>query len=265
MDRLRRIAAWGAAVIGLLVLGALIAEFAPLGPLGERTEQGAAATEPVAAPTVPDPVVPETTVPVEATTAPTAAPSTTATPTTTATTAVPPIEPVGDPIPVEELELGETQIGELEVGDPADVVLGRLAASLGPPAADTGFFTSAGDFGTCPGEEVRIVRFGMLVVVAVRNDLGEELFTSYRLDEIFADDLAAGPFLATISGLRVGDTVADLQARYSSLDIQFFDGTDAVFFELRSADDGRLLLYGPVTASGPEGLVRGIYSPDQCG
>ncbi|MGI9528921.1 MAG: hypothetical protein ACR2NG_04360 [Acidimicrobiia bacterium] len=68
--------------------------------------------------------------------------------------------------------------------------------------------------------------------------------------------------LATLSGLELGDTVADLKQIYSSFTITFevIDGQD----HFRLLDGGELLLWGPVTSSDNDGIVLGIYSPTQC-
>ena len=65
-----------------------------------------------------------------------------------------------------------------------------------------------------------------------------------------------------LSGLALGDTVADLQRIYSSFTITFeiIDGQDV----FRLVDGSELLLWGPVTSTAPDGIVTGIYSPGPC-
>ncbi len=256
--RLRRAGVWAAAVIGCLVLGALIAEFAPLGFLTGGDDEPASLQPPV----VVVPVEPQDE-------APPAEEEEEAPPATVAPTSseVPPpveppaIEPIGEPIALADLTLGVDGIGPLEIGADATTVLGRLVATFGAPDDDRAL-VSDGTFSGCPGEAVRVVRWGTLAVTTIPGGAGE-VFAGYRVDLDFAAG-DAGPALETISGLRAGDTVADLRRVYAELDLQFFEATAGAVFELRRPSDGTLLLTGPLTGVDDGSQVRGIYSPDLC-
>ncbi len=254
--RLKRAGVWVAAVIGCLVLGALLAEYAPLGFLTDGGEPAPLQPQVIVTPVdSPDPAPPVQ----EEAPPPTAAPSTTAPP--PEPVAPPAIEPIGEPIALADLSLGVDGIGPLEIGSDAATVLGRLAATFGAPDEDRAL-VSDGTFSGCPGEAVRVVRWGTLAVTTIPGS-GGEVFAGYRVDLGFAD-ASAGPALETISGLRAGDSVADLQQVYAELDLQFFESTDGAVFELRRPGDGTLLLTGPLTGVDPASEVRGIYSPDVC-
>lgn len=175
-----------------------------------------------------------------------------------------PIEPVGEPISIAELTMSSNDIGPLDFGDNGDEVLGKLAATFGTPDQDEGFFVGNGTWGECPGDSIRVVRWGPLLVV-VEGEPGDSRFVSYRLDLSFGGLTSDARELATLSGLQVGNTVDQLQSIYSGFVIDFrVDPSAGVVFELRSQRGGDLLLWGPVESEDPNALVTGIYSPNSC-
>jgi hypothetical protein len=254
------------AIVVLLVIGALIAEYAPIGP-----NSSSEITIPTGAPEPVDenPVIQTTAPP-----ATDAAPATTVPPpatTVVATTStsepppetIPPLDPVGDAVTVSDLALGATRLGDLEIGSDGRVVVGRLVASLGQPDDDTGVVTSGGEFGTCTGDAVRIVRFGSLAVINEVGGDGAETFAAYRVDLTYQAAASPADGLTTISGLTPGDTIADLNAIYAGFTISLDGGGARPTFELRSGA-GELLLHGPVSNVTADGVIEGIYSPDAC-
>ena len=72
--------------------------------------------------------------------------------------------------------------------------------------------------------------------------------------------------MQTLSGLQLGNSVAQLERIYDGFDIQYLAHPDLDnIFELRSANTGNLLLWGPISSADESGFIRGIYSPDACG
>lgn len=207
-----------------------------------------------------------TTTPADPTTTVARPTTTTSTSSTTSTTvAAVSIEPIGEPVDSDELRLQPDGIGELRFGDDATQVLGVLAASLGPPGADSGPTVSAGEHGTCPGDPVRIVTWGGLTVVATIDEQdGRETFSSYRLDARGADPDEFASGLLTAGGMAVGDTIAELEAIYGDdLEVSYTeDRLEGPVFELR--DQGVLVLWGPITSDDPDGTVTGVFSPVDC-
>jgi hypothetical protein len=174
------------------------------------------------------------------------------------------IEPIGDPISVTELTMSSNDIGPLDFGDDGDEVLGRLAATFGEPDRDEGFLIGNGSFGECPGDSIRLVTWGPLLIV-VQGEPGNSSFVSYRLDLAYGGLTSDARELATLSGLQVGNTVSQLESIYSGFVIEYrVDATAGVVFELRSQRGGDLLLWGPVESEDSEALVTGIYSPNSC-
>lgn len=177
----------------------------------------------------------------------------------------PPIIPIGDPIPLSELQMNADGIGVLELGDDGDQVLGQLAATFGDPTQDTGFLVGSGSFGECPGDPVRVVQWGPLNIVVVGQP-EDNKFVSYRMDLRYGGITSPTTDIATRSGLQVGDTVGRLEEVYQGFVIEFVVDPDVgLVFELRSQLGGDLLLWGPVESQDEDALVTGIYSPDSCG
>ncbi len=197
--------------------------------------------------------------------------STTSTTVGIATPPSTPYPPVGNPIAVDKMKLKSDRVGiqindvpDLKFGDPADITVGRLISSFGEPDEDIPWQVSTGQWGVCVGDLERIVRFGPFAAIVTTNGTSEE-FNGYRQDIGFGDLDSDAKDLTTLSGLKAGDTVEQLEKIYASEDVQF--STDPALgdiFELRGSDSGELLLWGPVRGTDPDSLVMGIYAPDVC-
>jgi len=193
--------------------------------------------------------------------------TTTATTSSTPTTLVPvtPYEAVGDPIPLGDLDLKAAGIGPIEFGTNAAQAMGQLTASLGAPDEDTGFSIATGAFGACPGDTVRIIRWGPLATVVIRNGV-TETFEGFRLDLNYGGITSDAASLTTLSGLSAGNTVADLNEIYGAsfrIDYVVDSELGTVFQVLGS--EGQLLLWGPVSSTESDGKVFGIYARNACG
>ena len=238
---------WGSFVAGLVAVGVV----AVIGWFGYQaltgTDDGTPAPTTTTTTTVADVT---STVPPDTTT------STEETTTTTATTPV--IEPVGDPIAAADLALGAFAIGPLEFDTDAATALGRLAATFGAPDAVTDI---AGDLGLCRDQAGRAVSWGPLTVVTGLEPDGTEAIVGYRLGN---DPSTAAGGLTTLSGLGVGDTVEQLTTIYAAFNVEFRDTEEGIIFVLIRTTDDVTLLWGPVTASTPDGVVEGINSPNAC-
>ncbi len=195
--------------------------------------------------------------------------------TTTTTTSLPPANPyppVGAPIPVgrmkmmtDRVRVQDDEIPDMAFGDAAADVVGMLTSSFGDPDEDTGWQVSTGAWGVCVGDLERIVRYGPFAAIVVMTG-DDELFEGYRQNVEFGDLGSPASQLETLSGLRAGDTVGDLQSIYGAdLDVSFqTDPDQGLVFELRG-DDGALILWGPVSGETTDDRVFGIFAPDYCG
>jgi hypothetical protein len=136
--------------------------------------------------------------------------------------------------------------------------------TFGQPTDDTGFIVGSGAFGECPGWSIRVVNWGPLVIV-VRGEPGDNAFVSYRLDVRYGGVSSDTTDIATLSGLRVLDTVAELKATYSNYSVEFaVDQNVGLTFQLKLTPNDSVLLWGPVDSQADDALVTGIYSPDAC-
>jgi len=190
---------------------------------------------------------------------------------TTTTPGTTPYPPVGDPIPVEDLKLKADGfkvtaegIGNIEFGADAEAAIGQLVSSFGASTRDTGWQVSTEQFGVCAGDFERIVYFGPYAAIATKTD-GVEIFNGYRSDLQFGDLTNPAASLETLSGLKIGDTVADLKRIYSGEKVEFStDPKLGEIYQVIGGSTGNLLLWGPVDGTADADRVIGIYAPDVC-
>jgi len=101
-------------------------------------------------------------------------------------------------------------LGVVDLGATPAVAIAAVSAALGDPSSDTGWQSSSGSYGTCPGERIRGVEWDHLVLLFTDGDTayghGEHLFT-WRLT-------GAPPALGTAKGLGYKATVADAEELY---------------------------------------------------
>lgn len=167
-----------------------------------------------------------------------------------------PFAAVGDPIPVSELTLGAFAIGPIDFGD--EDGLGMLVASLDQPDAVT--LINDGTLGLCSGEPGFAAVWGPFTALFTGTPETGAL-AGYRL--AVQPGGHATSALTTLSGLQVGETVADLESVYAGFTIGY-EQIDGVLGFILLRSDGATLLWGPVTSAEADGTVEGIYSPRPC-
>lgn len=245
-------------LIGGIVLGIVAVWFGVLAWITRDAGETDAGDDAAVVPTtVVDPGATTGAVPTTAppdTTAP--EPSTTTTSATTTTT-MPPLESAGDPIPVSDLGLGAFALGPLDFGSPA--ALGRLVASFDQPDSVTPL--EGGAQGLCQDETGFAAGWGPLTVIFT-GTVGEPVLAGYRLDN--TDPTHPASQLTTLSGLQLGDSVADLESTYADFRVAYQEVEGTLSFILVRTSDGLTLLWGPVSSEDSDGTVEGIYSPRPC-
>ena len=101
-------------------------------------------------------------------------------------------------------------LGVIQLGAAPDAAIAAVAAALGDATVDTGWEPSFSTYGTCPGEQIRGVEWGGLVLLFTDGDTaegtGEHLFT-WRVT-------GAPPAVSTALGLGFGATAADAEDLY---------------------------------------------------
>jgi hypothetical protein len=190
---------------------------------------------------------------------------------TTTSPGTDPYPPVGDPIPVEDLKMRadgfkvEAEgVSDILFGTDAETAIGQLVASFGASTQDTGWQVSTEQFGVCNGDFERIVYFGPLAAIVTKPD-GQEVFNGYRSDLQFGDLTNPAASLETLSGLKIGDTVAQLNDAYSGETVEFStDPKLGEIYQVIGGSSGNLLLWGPVDGTADDDRVIGIYAPDVC-
>jgi hypothetical protein len=159
-----------------------------------------------------------------------------------------------------ELFLRSDGLGTIRFGVEPDGVVDYVSSLLGDPDADTGYIDSFSEFGTCPGTEVRGVRWGDLLLLFGDEsdfDSGRRHFYQWQFGPQTESPLRPnGPL--TDGGIGLGATVADIRAVYP--DVQIFD--DDIFgpgFELEP------LLWGTLTDDAESGRVIALVGGTPCG
>ena len=106
------------------------------------------------------------------------------------------------------------------------------------------------------------MRWGSLsVYLSVAAD-GSQTLASAQVKSVDATDPDPGASIESLSGLGVGDTVAELRTVYDGFDIEVSDGV----WELRAGSDGRLLLWGTTSGgtSDSENVLTSLRSSLRC-
>jgi len=175
-----------------------------------------------------------TTIPLPATTASTEASTTTVPETTTTTEAQTTTVPetttttTAAPGPTGLSLLGDG-LGIMRFGVDAESAIEFLGGIFGPPADDSGWIDPFSQFGTCPGTEVRGVRYGPLTVLFGGQANDRAFFSWDYFDQGDGDVFG----LATPGGIGLGATAAEVSATYPAA--EFF--SDEVFGDGSRFDD----------------------------
>lgn len=206
----RRLAAWSVttAVVLLSACGAESTSDATIAPLlttvPTTVAPPPATTTPAGLPTTAVP--PATPVP---TPAPTTAPSTTAPPTTVAPTSAPPTTLAV----LSSLTLLPDGLGTARFGADPEQVISYVAAILGRPTEDSDWVDETTAFPDCPGDEIRVVRWGDLRLLFSDESparSGRRHLMSYVLGPTGGPP-AVPAGLVTSERLGVGNTVGELR------------------------------------------------------
>lgn len=227
---------------------------------GEGTPEEAAAPTTVlpAAPTT------ETTEAAASTTSPTTSTTSTTSTSTTSTTTT--TTTTTSTVPPGPLLLHTEGISDFPFGMTAADADAAFTALLGPPDEDSGWIDSFSPFGTCPGDEVRVLRWRRLQVFLTDGNTpwgaaGVRHFFLYRASEWL--DPVDAPDMATLAGIILGSSVADLQAAYGHDLVVRDDFLYGPSWEVEDPVDR--WISGSLTGLTPADLVRSIDSGYGCG
>jgi hypothetical protein len=180
----------------------------------------------------------------------TAATSTTSAPTTTTD-------------PLAPLALTEAGIGSVRFGTDADEAIAQLSAVLGDPTEDTGWSAA---FETCPGPEVRIVRWVSLQAFFTN---GATDWAPQDTEHFFhyGNSINAGGGevldLRTLAGIGIGDSIAELKAAYGDSVTVSDDPLFGPLWEVSVGGAGAL--WGTAGTAADTGLIDSINGGPGCG
>jgi hypothetical protein len=159
-----------------------------------------------------------------------------------------------------DLVLRADSLGDIRFGVDPEATIDYVTAMLGEPESDTGWIDSFSEFGSCPGAEVRGVRWGDLLLLFGDEsdfDSGVRHFYQWQYGPIEGDVAdPIGP--ATDGGITLGSTVSEIDRVYD--DAEVF--TDVVFgpgFELEP------MLWGTLSDDASTGQVLSLYGGTPCG
>ncbi len=147
-------------------------------------------------------------------------------------------------------------LGVAAFGSDPDQVIATVSAVLGPPTLDSGWMDPL-SLGSCPGTEVRSVRFGDLVL-----DFADEstVLTGRRHFFAYSYGPATDPTgLSIEGGGTLGTTVAALRAAHPSVQIYPADPTAPASFAI---SDG---LTGALTGTADTDTVTKVQGGIGCG
>lgn len=211
------------------------------------------------------------------TTTSSAAPTTTTSlPALTTTTVQFPTDPNEPAPPTPFPTFLQTGLGVVSIGDPAPLSIETLTEIHGSPTRDTGWEPSFSSFGTCPGEQARLIQWGSLEVIFVKTGQAMELFpytipahpdgTLLSITEYLGSDpLWRHP---TWYDVAVGDSVADLLNVYGNRtevihDTQF----DSFYFAIDAGPggDAQGRITGLTSGTEPDDQITSLHTGSWCG
>jgi hypothetical protein len=194
----------------------------------------------------------------------TAAPTSTTTtrPTTTAATSTT-VATTTTTEPLAVLAMTEAGLGSIRFGTDADEAIAQLVSVLGDPSEDTGWSAA---FETCPGPEVRIVRWVSLQAFFTN---GATDWAPQDTEHFFhyGNSITAGGGevldLQTLAGIAVGDSIAELKAAYGDAVAVSDDPLFGPLWEVSVGGAGAL--WGTAGTAADTGLIDSINGGPGCG
>jgi hypothetical protein len=155
-------------------------------------------------------------------------------------------------------------LGAIDLGAEYDTVVAMVTERLEEASSDSGWIAARGEFGTCPGTVVRVVRWDSLRLFFSDGptefaEEGRHLFY-YSQSTVEADNVLD---LATPEGIELGSTVEELQEAFG--DDLTIESTISFGVNFVVDPPGPGLLSGNLTASSPDGSVTSIGGGFGCG
>ncbi|MGH8928567.1 MAG: hypothetical protein ACRDWH_09470 [Acidimicrobiia bacterium] len=198
-----------------------------------------------------------------ATTAPTTLATIGATTTTSrsTTTSIAASSTLGDPLTT--LDLQPTGVGDIGFGADSEDAVAQISAVLGAPTEDTGW--SPG-FETCPGTEVRVVRWTSFQAFFT-NGATEWAPEGTRHFFHYGQSIRAGGGelieLRTSNGIGIGSTITELRAAYGDQVTIEDDPVFGPFWQVGNVGAG--ILWGTAGSIADNAMIDSINGGSGCG
>ena len=163
-----------------------------------------------------------------------------------------------------KLVLRGDALGEVRFGVDAEGAIDYVESLLGPPDSDSGYVAATSEFGLCPGEQVRGVRWGdLLLLFGDESEVasGRLHFYGWKYGPVSgALPEPIGP--ATEGGVTLGSTVNEVLAAHPGADVY----TDDVYGAGFDIDFGaRGLVSGSLSDDSPNGVTLAMFGGVTCG
>jgi hypothetical protein len=164
-------------------------------------------------------------------------------------------------MPPPSLEFLPDGLGIVDFGAPPPAAINAVQGYLGAaPTSDSGWGPAWGDYGACPGTEYRQVTFQGLTLQFTDGDIFQPAGTRH----FFAWSYDGTPAGIAPYGVDIGTTVADLQALYPAVAIDYDDLYYGWFFRVETGTQGEQL-WGTLTGSDPGDTVVYLTGGWGCG
>lgn len=156
--------------------------------------------------------------------------------------------------------------GVVAFGDALATARPTVDRFLGRPTRDTGVIAAAGDYGTCPGEDLRVLEYdggALQLFFGTRPGATAMTLFSWRLTRASTRVPPASALVGDVTTfeLRPGTTVAELQRGAGDAVVVSDDELVGPSFRVEDQSAG---LFGTLSEAGPQGVVRTVQGGVGC-
>ena len=163
-----------------------------------------------------------------------------------------------------KLVLRGDSLGDVRFGVDAEGAISYVESLLGAPDSDSGYVDSASEFGLCPGEQVRGVRWGDLLLLfgdESEGASGRLHFYGWRFGPVGTSmPEPVGP--ATEGGITLGATVNEVLRAHPNADV-YSDDVFGAGFDIDAGARG--LVSGSLYDDSPNGVTLALFGGVTCG
>jgi hypothetical protein len=161
--------------------------------------------------------------------------------------------------PAEQLVLREDGLGDVLFGVDADQMILYVTQLLGKPDSDSGYIGPVSEFGSCPGTQVRGVRWGdLLLMFGDESEVAQGRVHFYSWTYGPVQGIAPEPMGPVTDGdITLGSTVAEILNVYPTAEI-FNDDILGMGFEINRT------LTGTLSNDSPNGVVVSMTGGVAC-